>query len=85
MPRLPLLSPFCSLQIDGVDPFRELIRWIETIAGELTALQTRVTDAGAIESQIYDSGSRQRALQLRNSLAKAIQDINQQIANLKTH
>jgi hypothetical protein len=77
--------PFCSLQIDGVDPFRELMRWIEMITGELTALQTAVTEAGAIESQIYDSGPRQRVLPLRSSLAKAIQDINQQIANLKTH
>jgi hypothetical protein len=74
--------PFCAIQLDGTDPFRELGRWLNVIVDNLKTLHTRVTEAGIIESQLSGSGPRQGTMQLKNSLSRAIQEINENIAVL---
>jgi hypothetical protein len=58
------------------------MRWLDGVAGQVSVLQGRIGEARAIETQASHSGSRQGGLQLRNTLSKAILDINQQIAAL---
>ena len=44
--------PFCRLQLDGVDPFRELTNWISQIDDELKSIYVQIGEAEQLESQI---------------------------------
>jgi hypothetical protein len=44
--------PFCALQLDGVDPFRELHGFIDGILVELKSLHGLISEATSIEAQI---------------------------------
>lgn len=44
--------PFCRLQLDAVDPFRELINWIGSIDDELRRIHSLIAEAAAFENRI---------------------------------
>jgi hypothetical protein len=90
-----LRCPFCTLQLDGVDPFRDLRTWVDSLLGQLKVLHGLVGEAASIESQIamvapgveigmpsVIRARGQNVAGLRNNLSRTIQDINQHVATL---
>ncbi|KAH0789743.1 PHD-finger family protein [Histomonas meleagridis] len=89
--------PFCLLQNDGVDPFRELTLWIDEIDSELRDIHGLVQDASGIEDQINEltkhfaiqhdyqyqiMRSQNNYRQLSNALSHKMQEILQHITKL---
>lgn len=46
--------PFCLLQTEGIDPFKELSLWIEDIDSELRDIHHIIQEASNLEDQIDD-------------------------------
>jgi hypothetical protein len=85
--------PFCALQLDGVDPFREVRGFIDSILAELKTLHGLVSEAASTERQISAMeygmmqasmirGQRPTVSQLRATLNRVMQDISQHTAAL---
>jgi hypothetical protein len=85
--------PFCALQLDGVDPFREVRGFIDSILTELKTLHGLVSEAASTERQISGMeygmvqppmirGQRQTGPQLRTTLIRVMQEISQHTAAL---
>lgn len=53
--------PFCRLQLDGIDPFRDLSGWIQNIDNELKTIYHLVNEASNLEQQ-YLSQSQHMSL-----------------------
>ena len=84
--------PFCKLQLDGVDPFRELKMWIDDKDSEIKNVHKLLTDASQIDQKIrqssYDSygprmGTQNTAL-LRQNLQTTLQEVIERIRNLSS-
>ncbi|OHT15731.1 PHD-finger family protein [Tritrichomonas foetus] len=84
---------FCRLQLEGIDPFRELRSWIGAVDSELRSVHNLVTNAANYESQLYSSNmgndysmqnmrNRQGQVPLRNQLNRTVQDIVQRLSNI---
>ena len=88
--------PFCRLQLDGVDPFKELSNWVGQIDDELKRLHQMISEAMSYENQLAAGNSlgmndfhmmagmgRQRQnTQLRQALQKKLSDIIQVMSSL---
>lgn len=68
--------PFCLLQTEGIDPFKELTLWIEDIDNELRSMHRIVQEASKIEDQIDDIS---KQLGINFTVSK---NYNQMIASL---
>jgi hypothetical protein len=83
--------PFCRIQLDGIDPFRELTSWVETIDRELRVIHRLVSEASSRENQLMNCGSampmnefqmrtsRTNLAQNRSNLNRTLQEIHQRV------
>jgi hypothetical protein len=90
--------PFCRLQLDGVDPFRELTTLVDSMASELRSVHGLISEAASLEAQIANlngggigmpeypmigmRSQRGNVAQLRSALARIIQEVIQHINSI---
>jgi hypothetical protein len=92
-----LRCPFCTLQLEGADPFRDLRTWVNAALSELKVLCGLIGEGSAIDTQVRlaavgpDYGlpltpamhaQRQNVPHLMNALQRTVNEINQHIATL---
>lgn len=89
--------PFCRLQLDGVDPFRDLRNWVNEELKTIHRLIDMIVEVSTLESQLASGMmggpefvgiaqvrgvSRTNPGQLRQMLARKVQEIKQSLLNL---
>lgn len=83
--------PFCHLQLDGIDPFRELRTWIEEKDNDIKVIHRILTEASQLDAKIQTSGfesqygGNMRSSSnnvMRQNLQRTIQDVIERIRNL---
>ena len=83
--------PFCRLQLDGIDPFRELKTWIEEKDTEIKGIHNLLTEASQIDQKIHQSTfdsfgapnvRNQNITVMRQNLNRNLQDAIERIRNL---
>lgn len=85
--------PFCRLQLDGVDPFRELKTWIEEKDTEIKNVHHLLSEVAQLDAKIqasaydaYGASLRgQNINMLRQSLTRNMQEAIQKIRELSSN
>ena len=83
--------PFCKLQQDGIDPFRELKSWIDEKDNEIKSIHTLLTEACQLNHKIHaaqyeayppQTMRNQNVSMLRQTLNRNLQEAIDRIRNL---
>lgn len=86
--------PFCLLLVEGIDPFKELSGWIESVDSELKKLHKHVNEASQLASYggmgmgyndygMMGGPMRNQRNNPNNLRQRKMQDISQSLMNLK--